>query len=166
MRGRPGRAAWASAATPHVAGLAALLICANKSLSNIEVQAIIEYTAQKVGPLDPLKPTAGVVLEAHGTWHQEMGYGRINAYEAVKLALRFAETKGAIFLRPKVESDKSEVFDRKPEFERPFDIRIFEHILERLERLERHSGMGQPFITKSERPDVGGSITRGAYKNE
>jgi hypothetical protein len=144
-----------SAATPHVAGLAALLISANKSLSNVEVQTIIERTCDKVN----LTTYSYGLVAANGTWNEEMGYGRINAYEAVKAALRTAEIRGPIF-RPKVESDKSEVFDSKPEFERPFDIRIFEHILERLERLERHTGVGQPFITRSERPNVGGNITR------
>jgi subtilisin family serine protease len=169
-----------SAATPHVAGLAALLISANDTLSNVEVQEIIERTADKVG--DRLYLLSG----PNGSWNEEMGYGRINAYRALKAAV----IRGGVFV-PKVEFDKSGVFDAKPEldekmtklevpvdpgeevkraggYESPFgfDRRILEHILERLERLEQRTGGGQPFIPRSERPDVGGDIARRANENE
>ena len=47
-----------------------------------------------------------------------------------------------------------------------FDQRVLEHILERLDNLERRTGMGQPFIPRSERPDVGSDIARRADENE
>jgi hypothetical protein len=169
-----------SAATPHVAGLAALLISANSTLRNVDVQRIIERTADKVGNLPYL------LWGAHGLWNDEMGYGRINAYRA----LRIASTSRGGF-DEKVEPDKSVVFDTKvvladkltkiewPRdpgeevkrvggYENPLglDTRIFEQILERLERLEQQSGVGQPFITRSERPDVGGNIAKRANEKE
>jgi subtilisin family serine protease len=169
-----------SAATPHVAGLAALLISANTTLTNVEVQTIIERTADKVGDRRYL------LSGSNGTWNEEMGYGRINAYKA----LRAAVIRGGIF-GSKAEADKSGVFDTKGELadkmtqlERPvdpgeelkqvggyenpfgFDRRILEHILERLENLEGRTDAGQPFIPRSERPDVGGSIARRAGENE
>ncbi|WP_157464225.1 S8 family serine peptidase, partial [Cellulomonas cellasea] len=68
-----------SAATPHVAGLAALLLSRNPLLTGAEVRRIIETTAAKVGTVayadDPAHP--------HGTWNAEMGYGRIDALAAV-----------------------------------------------------------------------------------
>lgn len=73
-----------SSATPLVAGVAALIRSQNPSLSNREVRRIIETTADKVGPT----PYATSPGHPHGTWNQELGYGRINAYAAVVAAGR------------------------------------------------------------------------------
>lgn len=78
-----------SAATPHVAGLAALLISKYPSLTNVQVRDIIELTADKVPVMggqpsydykdDPAK-------HPNGAWNEEMGYGRINVFRALKKA--------------------------------------------------------------------------------
>jgi len=47
-----------SSATPHVAGLAALLLSCDNKLGNVEVRTIIEQTADKVGAV-PYAPTLG-----------------------------------------------------------------------------------------------------------
>ncbi|MEI8014827.1 MAG: S8 family serine peptidase [Nitrospira sp.] len=70
-----------SAATPQVAGLAALLISLNPFLTSQEVRNIMEQTADRVPnpgnyELDPSKP--------NGPWWQEMGYGRINVRKALE----------------------------------------------------------------------------------
>ena len=73
-----------SAACPHVAGLAALLFSQYPALTNQQVRNIIERTCQKVNPTtyayadDPAHP--------NGTWNQEMGYGRVNAFRALDFA--------------------------------------------------------------------------------
>jgi subtilisin family serine protease len=70
-----------SAATPHVAGLAALLISKFSQLKNNpgEVRRIIEQSANKVGAsYGPGKP--------NGDWDEEMGYGRINVLQALQQA--------------------------------------------------------------------------------
>jgi subtilisin family serine protease len=63
-----------SGATPHVAGLAGLMLAYNPTLTPDEVRTIIENTADDlVG--DPAEDTAG--------WDKYMGHGRINAHAAM-----------------------------------------------------------------------------------
>jgi subtilisin family serine protease len=70
-----------SSATPHVAGLAGLLLSADPSLTNVEVRNLIESTCTKINP--GLYPYATVEGRPNGTWHQEVGYGQINARAAL-----------------------------------------------------------------------------------
>lgn len=71
-----------SAATPHVAGLAALLLSEYPTLTNVEVRSVIERTASKTGTV----PYADVAGYDSGTWNEEMGYGRINVRQSLDLA--------------------------------------------------------------------------------
>lgn len=74
-----------SAACPHVAAVAALVLSANPNLTNIEVNDIIESTA--------IKPsTYKFTTKAdrkNGSWNQYMGYGIVDAYAAVKKAIDY-----------------------------------------------------------------------------
>jgi len=71
-----------SSACPHVAGTAALVLSVNPSLTAQQVNNIIESTAQKVGGYN-YQTTSG---RPNGTWHEEMGYGLVDAYAAVQEA--------------------------------------------------------------------------------
>ncbi|MFN8458957.1 MAG: S8 family peptidase [Anaerolineae bacterium] len=71
-----------SMATPHVAGLAALIWSFVPGLSNSQVRSIIQNTADDLGP-------AG--------WDQEYGYGRINANCALTVAA-FQSAPSQVFL--------------------------------------------------------------------
>lgn len=71
-----------SFAAPHVAALAALCISVNPYLTQAEVCEIIEEEAQKVGGYN----YATVNGRPNGTWHEEMGYGLIDAQAAVDAA--------------------------------------------------------------------------------
>lgn len=72
-----------SAATPFVAGVAALILSVDNCLTVEEVNDIIESTAKKVGGyLYGNKPGRN-----NGSWHNVTGYGFANAAGAVHLAL-------------------------------------------------------------------------------
>src|SRR5690606_30152554 len=78
-----------SGSTPLVAGLAALILSANKNLTARMVKYIMEITADKIGDEDPeVARGVGKYIETekglHSNW---FGYGKINAGRAVKLAL-------------------------------------------------------------------------------
>lgn len=64
-----------SMASPIVAGIASLLKGYDNDLYNDDIQRIIELSADEVG---------NVTYDSNG-WHEEYGYGRVNAYEALKL---------------------------------------------------------------------------------
>ena len=71
-----------SAACPHVSGIAALILSVNPTLTVQQVRNIIEGTTQKIGGYN-YAITAG---RPNGIWHQEMGYGLVDAYAAVRAA--------------------------------------------------------------------------------
>jgi len=68
-----------SAAAPHVAGIAALLLSINSDLTNQEVKDIIEQSAQKIRT-DVYTYQSG---SPNGTWNEKVGYGMVNAYNAI-----------------------------------------------------------------------------------
>jgi subtilisin family serine protease len=73
-----------SSATPHVAGLAGLIISVDPALSNTGVRQIILETTDKINIASyPYLPTGG---KPYGTWNNEVGYGRINAERALLVA--------------------------------------------------------------------------------
>ncbi|ELR73791.1 hypothetical protein C900_01401 [Fulvivirga imtechensis AK7] len=71
-----------SSACPMVAGVAALILSVNPCLTHDEVEDIIEQTARKVGGY----AYANTMGRPNGTWHNEMGYGLVDAEAAVELA--------------------------------------------------------------------------------
>ncbi|MBC3190955.1 S8 family serine peptidase [Pseudonocardia sp. C8] len=87
-----GRSDWlsdftgTSAAVPHVAALAAMLRCADPTLTVDEVRNIIEATADRVPPT----PYSGA--SSNGPRSQFLGHGRINALDAL-LATRPARLR-------------------------------------------------------------------------
>ena len=92
-----------SAACPHVSGVAALILSVNPNLTSQQVRDIIEQTAQKVGGYTySNNPT----LHPNGTWNNEMGYGLVDAYKAVSLALAMAcNTDNSILLNGEITSN-------------------------------------------------------------
>ncbi|MCE7992842.1 MAG: S8 family serine peptidase [Roseivirga sp.] len=71
-----------SAAAPIVSGVAALILSVDPALTGVEVMNLIRRNAEKVGGYS-YNTTSG---KPEGTWNNEMGYGRVNAKEAVEEA--------------------------------------------------------------------------------
>jgi subtilisin family serine protease len=165
-----------SSATPHVAGLAGLLLSAKPTLTNVEVRDLIEQTADKVGSV----PYATVAGYPNGTWNEEMGYGRINAYRALQTVCKslLVDFKHYITdhklhvvdefhkLERYKEKERLEEVKSPAEYENPLlhDPSIYERIIDRLQVLERKldAKLGKHFIGSKERPEVGSELSRQA----
>jgi subtilisin family serine protease len=71
-----------SAACPHAAAVAALVLSVDSTFTAREVRTIIESTCDKAGNY-----SYNLTQEnSNGTWNDEMGYGRVNAYKSVLAA--------------------------------------------------------------------------------
>lgn len=71
-----------SFACPYVAGIAALVISASPELTQSEVQSILKSTCMKL----PSYSFSDSSIHPHGSWNEEVGYGMVDAYAAVKKA--------------------------------------------------------------------------------
>lgn len=69
-----------SAACPNAAGVMALILSVDSSLTVEQARAIIDSTAEKVGGY------SYSTSKVYGMWSSELGYGRVNAYQAVLAA--------------------------------------------------------------------------------
>jgi len=72
-----------SFSAPQVSAIAALMWSANSNLTVQQVRNIIESTAQKVGDYS----YQAMAEHPNGTWNEQMGYGLVDAYAAVKAAI-------------------------------------------------------------------------------
>ncbi|MBI4325065.1 MAG: VCBS repeat-containing protein [Chloroflexi bacterium] len=79
-----------SAASPLVAGIGALVLSANNELRGAEVRQILHETADQIDL---------VSYDAQG-WNPEYGYGRVNAYAAVREALARKQTVATPTISP------------------------------------------------------------------
>ena len=92
-----------SAACPVAAGVTALLLSENPSLTSDEVRHLLKYTCEKVSTYDYDS------VNVHGTWNEEVGHGRINAHlallDAFNASVDFNE-EISVSLFPNPTSDK------------------------------------------------------------
>jgi hypothetical protein len=71
-----------SMANAQVSGVAALVLSVNPNLTRTDVQRILELGSNRVGKYCYNWTSA----HPNGPWNNEMGHGRLNAYNAVQLA--------------------------------------------------------------------------------
>ena len=76
-----------SAACPNAAAVGALLLSIRPDLSGEDIRHIIAATCDKVGGYNYNSNLA------YGTWSSELGYGRVNAYQAVQHSLTYSSIK-------------------------------------------------------------------------
>jgi subtilisin family serine protease len=72
-----------SSACPNTAGVMALILSVNPSLTMASARQIIETTCDKVGGYTYNSNVSG---QPNGTWSNDLGYGRVNAFAALQLA--------------------------------------------------------------------------------
>lgn len=76
-----------SAACPHVAGVAALMLSVNPNLTRAQMMDIIERTAQKVGGYSYQMQNNDPEM----TWNEQVGYGLIDAHKSVVNSYLFGQ---------------------------------------------------------------------------
>ncbi len=94
-----------SSACPHVSGIAALILSVNPDLTGQQVRDIIEKTAQKVRT--DLYTYTNNTQRPNGAWNNEMGYGLVDAYAAVKMA-KALNTPADLLIRDYMGDDGEE----------------------------------------------------------
>ncbi|MEO1712273.1 MAG: S8 family serine peptidase, partial [Bacteroidota bacterium] len=82
-----------SSACPNAAGVMALILSANNTLTEAQARAILEGNCDKVGGYTYNSSVAG---QPNGTWSNELGYGLVNAYAAVQAAAPSASDDAGI----------------------------------------------------------------------
>ena len=91
-----------SQATPHVSGVAALMLSVNPNLSSAQVARLIKGTAQKVGNYTYTYSTNS---HLNGSWNIEMGHGLVDAAAAVQAAM---SENHSLYIRDNNDDDGSE----------------------------------------------------------
>lgn len=98
-----------SSATPTVAGVAALVLSANPSLTALEVRQILQQTADKDLSLvtdTPVNEEGAFNDEGFSLW---FGYGKVNAFRAVQAAVAGAGTERLVDVRNEVSLEIPDV---------------------------------------------------------
>lgn len=93
-----------SYAAPYSSGVAALILSVNPCLSPRQVNNILESTAQKVGGYN----YTNVNYRFNGIWNGEMGYGLIDAYEAVQMAQSMGSTSLDLHIKDSFDDSGAE----------------------------------------------------------
>jgi len=91
-----GRGSGTSYATPSVSGIIALLIEANEDLTPLQIKEVLKQTAERRG--EPSAP------EIDPYWNRDFGYGMVDAFDAVSLAIHLKETNQTVSINPYIQN--------------------------------------------------------------
>ena len=86
------RGSGTSYATPSVSGIIALMIEANGDLNPLQIKEILKQTSERKG--EPSFP------EIDPYWNRDFGYGMVDAYAAVSMAIHLKETSQSNGINP------------------------------------------------------------------
>jgi subtilisin family serine protease len=75
-----------SSSCPNVAGVVALILSLKPSLTGVQARQVLESTTDKVGGYTY---STGIAGQPNGTWSNDLGYGRVNALNALKSIVLF-----------------------------------------------------------------------------
>ena len=91
-----GRGSGTSYATPSVSGIIALVIEANEDLSPLQIKEILKQTAERRG--------GASLPEIDPYWNRDFGYGMVDAFAAVSLAIHLNETGQTNSINPYIQN--------------------------------------------------------------
>ena len=91
-----GRGSGTSYAAPAVSGVVALVIEANENLTPLQIKEVLKQTAERRG--EPSAP------ELDPYWNREFGFGMVDAYAAVTLAMHLAEVGNEFLIDPSIQN--------------------------------------------------------------
>jgi len=91
-----GRGSGTSYATPSVTGVIALVMEANENLTPLQIKEVLKQTSERKG--EPSAP------EVDPYWNRDFGYGMVDAYAAVSLALHLNGFDGLGEIDPTVQN--------------------------------------------------------------
>lgn len=78
-----------SAACPNAAGVAALILSTNPSLTGVQPRQVLERSCDKLMGMPNSYMYNNVANQPNGIWNNQVGYGRVNAYNALMFAQGF-----------------------------------------------------------------------------
>jgi len=91
-----GRGSGTSYATPSVTGVIALVMEANENLTPLQIKEVLKQTSERRG--EPSAP------EVDPYWNRDFGYGMVDAYAAVSLALVLNEAENLAEIDPSIQN--------------------------------------------------------------